>query len=507
MEWILMMTDDGLRSKTTKAIGYLGIGGVLVKLVSLGNTLVLANLLSPADYGLMAMAMMVLGFIGFLNEVGIGAAIVQKEDLTTSEVNGCFAIALLASMVLFGSTVLASGLIADFFKSPQLQSMISVLAIDFIFGAISTVPLAFLRKKMDFRAIASLTMLNVLLQSAINLYLVMTGHGVWSLVWGFIAANLASSIGAVILSGWRPKGRYGLREASGLVIYGLHVTLSRIFWYLYTNADKAIIGRLLGPKYLGIYEMAFSLATLPSSQVTSLVVNVASPLFSTLQNDHSRLNSVILKLTRAVTYVTYPALIGMLACSRELISVTLGPKWLEVLIPFGALCITGIIKSIDPLLTQALTSTGHVKKVSFYTGMCGVLMSLALVAGALLDGLRGVSLAWVMIYPLLSIKLLSDVCRLTGMKMLDYYKNIVPALTASIVMGLVVLLIREICLNFSLLLPLSLAIEIFGGIVTYVLWVVYIDFYAIGEIRQVMIDAGFSERNFNRWPFNRAAAL
>jgi O-antigen/teichoic acid export membrane protein len=497
------MKDDGLRSKATKAIGYLGIGGAFVKLISLGNTLVLANLLSPADYGLMALAMMVIGFIGFLNEVGIGAAIVQKENLTQSEVNGCFAIALLISIVLFGATVLASGIIADFFKSAQLEAMISVLAIDFIFGAISTVPLAFLRKKMNFRAISFLTIFNVVFQSAINLYLVTTGHGVWSLVWGFVASSFVTSVGAFMLSDWRPKGRYGLREATGLVVYGLHVTLSRLFWYLYTNADKAIIGRLLGPKSLGIYDMAFSLATLPSSQVTSLVVNVASPLFSTLQKDHARLNSVILKLTRAVTYATYPALIGMLACSRELILVTLGPKWMDVLIPFSALCLTGLIKSIDPLLTQALTSTGHVKKVTFYTGMCGVLMSLALVAGALLDGLRGVSLTWVAIYPLLSIKLLNDVCCLTGMKIRDYYKNLFPALVASIAMGLAVLLLREICLHFDVAPSLTLAVEIAGGMLAYFFWMVYVDKDAIGEIRQIMIDIGLSEHHFNRWPFNR----
>jgi O-antigen/teichoic acid export membrane protein len=497
------MADDGLRSRATRAIGYLGIGGALVKVVSLGNTLVLANLLSPADYGLMALAMMVIGFIGFLNEVGIGAAIVQKENLTPSEVNGCFAIAMLISIVLFGATVLASGFIAGFFKSAQLEAMISVLAVDFIFGAISTVPMALLRKELNFKVISFLTIFTVVFQSAINLYLVMTGHGVWSLVWGFIAANFACSVGAFVLSEWRPKGRYGWREASGLVIYGLHVTLSRLFWYLYTNADKAIIGRLLGPKSLGIYDMAFSLATLPSSQVTSLVVNVASPLFSTLQNDHLRLNSVILKLTRAVTYATYPALIGMLACSRELISVTLGAKWMDILIPFAALCLTGLIKSVDPLLTQALTSTGHVKKVSVYTGMCGILMSLALVTGALADGLRGVSLVWVAVYPLLSIKLLNDVCRLSGMKMMDYYKNLVPALAASIAMGLAVILLREILLHFHLALPLVLAIEIAGGMLTYFFWMIYIDADAIGEIRQVMIDIGLSERHFNRWPFNR----
>ena len=495
--------DDDLRSKTVRAIGHLGVGGVLVKLVSLGNTLILAHLLSPADYGLMALAMMVIGFIGFLNEVGIGAAIVQKERLTEAEINGCFFIAILVGMVFFFGTILASGVIADFFGNRQLQPMISILSSAFILGAISTVPMAFLRKDMRFKAVSGLTVASVIVQSAINLVLAETGHGAWSLVWGFIAASIVNSFGAFALSGWRPKGRYGIRQATGLVVYGLHVTLTRIFWYIYTNADKAIVGKLLGTKSLGIYEMAFSLATLPSSQVTGLVVNVASPLFSKLQNDPSRLNVIVLKLTRGIAYATYPALVGMFVCSRELVAVLLGDKWMDILVPFGALCIVGIIRSVDPLLTQVLTSIGHVRKVSVYTGMCGVVMSLAVLVGALLDGLRGVSVAWVVVYPMLSVKLLSDVCRLTSMLKRDYYKSLLPALTASLAMGALVLIVRATGLYFYLPLPFVLFMEIACGIVAYLCWIVYVDFHAIGEIRQVMIDTGFSESNLDRWPFNR----
>jgi O-antigen/teichoic acid export membrane protein len=97
-----------LRAKTVKAMGHLGLGGALGKVVSLASTLVMARLLSPADYGLMAMAMTLVGFVGFFNEVGIGAAIVQKKELGQAEVNGCFAFSILASIVLFAATALLS---------------------------------------------------------------------------------------------------------------------------------------------------------------------------------------------------------------------------------------------------------------------------------------------------------------------------------------------------------------------------------------------------------------
>jgi O-antigen/teichoic acid export membrane protein len=490
-----------IRSKTIRAMGHLGLGSIAGKVISLGSTLILARILSPADYGLMAIAMIIIGFIGFFNEVGIGAAIVQKSELTVAEVNGCFSIAIVISVLLFLTTLAASKSIANFYENPLLEDMISVLATGFLLGAISTVPMAFLRREMQFKEIAGINFLAIAIQSIVSLILAKMNYGVWSLVWGFIVSNIVTSIGFFFLSNWRPTRAIDIWEAKKLVIYGLHITSSRIFWYIYTNADKAIVGKLLGIKLLGVYDMAFSLATLPSGQVTSLVVNVASPLFAKLQNQFTELNSVVLKLTRGLAYITYPTLIGMLVCSRELIMVALGPQWNNVLIPFSALCLMGLIKSVDPLLSQVLIGTGHAKKLSAYTAFCSIVMLLGVVVGATLDGLRGVSIVWVVIYPLLTIKLLSDVCKITGMPMLAYYRNLVPVLLGAIFMGVAVLIIREITLSFLLSVPLLLAIEICTGILTYFLWIVYLDRKALTEIRQTLLDLGITENKLNRWPF------
>jgi O-antigen/teichoic acid export membrane protein len=500
------MSSD-LRSKTVRAVGHLGLGGALGKVVSLCSTLVIARLLTPADYGLMAMAMVVVGFVGFFNEVGIGSAIVQKSELSEAEVNGCFVISLLASLVLFGATALSSGLIAEFFGNPRLGPMIVVLSSAFVFGAFGTVPLAFLRKDMHFKAVAGVTAFAVIAQSAISLVLAWIGMGPWSLVWSFVASSVIQSLGAFYLSSWRPRGRWGLREASGIVMYGLQVTVTRVFWYLYSNADKVVIGKLLGDKALGTYDMAFSLATLPTSQVTTLATNVASPLFSKLQNDHSRLNAFILHFTRGVAYATYPALIGMLVCSRELVAVLLGAKWTDILIPFGALCVMGLIKSVDPLLSQVLIATGNAKKLSGYTLLCGIVMTIAVIAGTTLGGLRGVALVWTVVYPLLSIRLLHLVCQVTAMKMADYYRTLLRVLTGAMAMALVVLLVRELFLRLGMPPFVLLPIEIASGAAAYLLWIVQFDRRGLGEIRQVMIDLGIAERRLERWPFNRALPL
>lgn len=499
--------SNELRSKTVKAVGHLGLGGALGKVISLASTLLMARLLTPADYGLMAMAMVVVGFVGFFNEVGIGAAIVQKTDLTEPEVNGCFLISVLASIVLCAVTALASPLVASFFGNQRLAPMVAVLSTAFVFGAFGTVPLAFLRKEMQFGAVAGITVSAVILQSLTALLLAYLGMGPWSLVWSFITSSVVQSLGAFLLSSWRPRGRYGVREAGGIVRYGLQVTVSRVFWYLYSNADKVVIGKVLGDKALGVYDMAFSLATLPTSQITTLATNVASPLFSRLQDEHPRLNGFILHFTRGVAYATYPALIGMLVTSRELVAVLLGDKWNTILVPFSALCVMGLIKSVDPLLSQVLIATGNAKKLSGYTLLCGIVMTLSVMGGAALGGLRGVSLVWMMVYPLLSVRLLYLVSGVTGLKMADYYRTLLRVLAGAAAMAATVLLVREAFLRLGAApLPL-LAVEVATGAAAYLMWIVLFDRRGLGEIRQVMIDLGIAERRLARWPFNRALPL
>lgn len=496
------MSND-LRQKTVRAMGHLGLGGALGKVISLASTLVMARLLTPGDYGLMALAMVVIGFVTCFNDVGIGSAIVQKEEFTEEEVNGCFAISLMVGAALSAVTALLSGVIAHYFGDPRLQPMIAVLASAFFLGSSATVPMAFLRREMHFKAIAGINLLAVLVQTATCLALAATGHGAWSLVTGYVVSIVIQTAGTFYLSPWRPRGRVGLRAATSLVTYGVHVTASRIFFYIYSSVDKAVIGKVLGNRALGIYEMAFSLATLPTAQITTMVTNVAAPVFARMQNDHPRLQGALLSLTRALAYVTYPALIGMLVTSGELIPVILGPGWEEVQIPFAALCLMGLIKSVDPLLSQVLISAGHAKRLSAYTALCGLTMAPSVWVGATVDGLRGVALVWGVVYPLLTVRVLWNVHRVIGLRMRDYYLNLLPVLLAVAVMAGAVLAVRWAGLSAGVPVPVMLGVEVATGALAYALWIVYGDRNGLTQLRQIMLDVGISRQRLDRWPFTR----
>lgn len=498
--------SDELRTRTIRAIGHLGAGGAMGKVISLGTTVLMARILSPDDYGLMAIAMVVIGFVSFFNEVGIGAAIVQRTKLSQGELNGCFAVAFAAGLVLFGATVLASAPVAAFMGNDRLAPMLSTLAIAFVLGAFGTVPLALLRKDMRFKAVAGVQLLATILQNALALVLAWRGYGVWALVASFVASSAIQSLGAFLLVSWRPLGRYEIRQAASLVMYGLHITNTRVFWFIYSNSDKFIIGRVLGERSVGIYDMAFSLATLPTSQVTTLATNVAGPLFAKLQEDMARLSAVLLHFTRGVAYITYPALVGMAACSRELIAVVLGDKWSDMLVPFVVLCLMGLVKSVDPLLSQVLISTGHAKKLASYTMLCAIVITLSMIGAAMTGGLVAVALVWVTVYPLLSVKLLRDTARVTGLKMGAYYATLGRVMLGAGAMALAVLGARAGLVSSGLPVGAVLVMEICAGVLAYFCWIVYVDRRALADIRQVMLDLGLPAHRLARWPFTRVAS-
>ncbi|TCO80450.1 O-antigen/teichoic acid export membrane protein [Plasticicumulans lactativorans] len=495
--------SEELRGKAVRAMGLLGVGGGLGKLITMGATLILARLLSPADYGLMAMASVVLGLIGFFNEVGIGAAIVQAQNLSREAVNGCFVMALVFSCMLFLLACAAAWPVAAFYDSPELRLILPVLALGFIVGGFNTVPSAFLRKELRFSVMVRFGLILAVVQAVLTVALAVAGFGVWSLVLGGLFGQVIYAMQLFRASPWRPSFAINIREGLSLVRYGLSVTYSRVLWYIYSNADKAIIGKLLGDHSLGIYDMANSLATLPTSQVTSIVTNVSSPVFAKLQDDMARLGSVMLKLTRGIAYFTFPALGGLFVVADDLVLTLLGDQWLDMLVPFRALCLLGLIRSVDPLMSQVLISTGNASRVVAYTGMCALIIPVAVGFGAWFDGMRGASVAWLLAYPLCSVKLLRDTCRLIGLPIFAYYRNLLPVFSGTALMVIAVECVQWGCAQFGMPVGLRLVAQIATGIVIYIGWMIYAYHEGLADLRQIMLDFGIAEEQLARWPFTR----
>lgn len=490
-----------LKKTTLKGMAFLGAGKSAARLISFINTLILARILSPEDYGLMAMAMVVTGFISFFNEIGLGTAIIQRKEISEQQLTGAFTLSILMSLGLYGLVYLGATPVANFYENSIIEPILQVLAITFILGAISTVSDALLNRNMSYKTIAGIEFFSILLHCAVTLGFALAGFKTWSLVYGYIASQLSRTLLLLHCCHWKPTSLGYIKDAIELVKFGLMVTYSRITWYAYTNASTFIIGKVSGEKQLGIFSMATTIADLATAHITSLIRQVASPLFAKLQDDYSALNHALCRLTGGLALITFPMLIGMAVTAPELVYILLGDKWMAAVFPLQALTIIGLLKSIDPLLTQALTSSGQVSITARYTSICAVVVPLAVYIGASKEGINGAAIALSTAYPILMVMLLLLCRSKLQLPVIFYLKQLVTPTLASIFMVLSVMIVGAF-LPEHVLPILSLLIKVLIGFISYLFFIIYIRTDGIEKVYEVLLEMGLSKHKLSRWPFN-----
>jgi O-antigen/teichoic acid export membrane protein len=491
-----------IQSKTVKGVAALGVGKGAGRLISFANTIILARILSPDDYGLMAMAMVVCGFITFFNEIGLGSAIIQREEVTKKQLNGAFSVALIASLSLYSLTFLISPFIGDFYQNPQIGDMLRWLAISFVFGGLATVSSALISKNMQFKALAGIEFLAIVVQALSTLGFALMGYKAWSLVFGYVISQFLRMIFVIFVARWLPSKFGEFKEATLLIKFGLTVTYSRLTWYCYSHAATFIIGKVSGEKQLGLFSMASTLAGLPTSHVTSLVGQVTSSAFSKLQSNLLELNKLLNGFTAGLGLINFPILAGMAVTAPELVPLLLGPQWVDIILPMQVMCITGFIRTVSPLLTQALTFAGKAHVTAQYTTLCAFVIPSAVLMGVLWRGIEGVAIVSLFAYSILTSILLLLCKKHIKMDIKTYLAQLITPILASLVMASAVLFSKMIIVDYSNVLTLFI-IEVTVGVLTYLLWLIYVQTSGLYQLTRVLKDIGVSDSKLSRWPFNR----
>lgn len=494
------MSGD-MRRSVVRAIGSSTVISVLSKVMSLCATLVLVRLLSPGDFGLVAIATTVTGLVGFFNEIGLGSAIVQRQNVADDEIDGCFGIAMIASSILVVVTMALAWPMARFYAMPDLHAVLLALGACLYFGALNTIPLALLRKQLRFQPVLWCSAVAVLVQAAVAIPLAALGWRYWSIVVGFVAGQCATTVWYWTASRWRPGWPIKLSKGRELMGYGLNITTTRVLWHLYMNADKLIIGKLLGAHAVGVYDVSRSLSNLPTSQIAGVATNIASPVYARLQGDRQALRGAMVRLVRGVTYLALPVLGGMAVLAGPFIRTLLGNGWGEAVWPLRALCLAEMVACVANLQTQLLISSGQVRRLVRYNLLCALVMPGALAAGAWLGGLMGVALAWAIAYPIVYAWLLREVLVQCEMPFEQFAKALAKPVAGTLWMCAVVLAL-QVWLPIEPA-PLALAAGIMAGAIAYLGHVIYLDPAGLAEIRQVLLDLGVPAGRLARWPFAR----
>jgi O-antigen/teichoic acid export membrane protein len=251
----------------------------------------------------------------------------------------------------------------------------------------------------------------------------------------------------ILVNTWRPHRVAWPRHfasIAGAVGFGWHVVVARVAWYLYSNADFAIVGRVLGKGPLGSYTFGWQISSIPIDRVTALVMSVTGPVFSTVQHDRAALRRYLRNLTEGLAFITFPATVGLALVADVFVLALLGDHWRPAIVPLRFLALSAALRSVTPLLPQIIVSTGHAKRNMQFTIAATLIMPILFYAGTRW-GTAGVAIAWVIGYPACVLPMfLGEVLRVTGMTLGGYARALSPAAGVTLLMAAIVLGVRAV---------------------------------------------------------------
>jgi PST family polysaccharide transporter len=429
-----------LVAKAVSGVSWTTVEQAASTVLKLATLLVLARLLSPAEFGLAAAGLLVAAFALMFSEAAMGQALVQRSQLRPEHVRVAFTVMLLLGLVAAAAVALAAPAIAKFFGMPALERIVPVLAVLIPINGLSSVSMALLSRQGRFRYLAIARLPCVALgYSLVTIGLALAGAGVWALVLGTICRDV------LLLLALYAAARHDLRPSlnwqaiSDLAGFSTGQTLVKLANYIAQNGDYAVVGRLLGAQALGYYSRAYQLLMVPATLMSAVTGRVLYPLMASVKEDRVRLARAYLRCIAASIALTLPASVVLSACAEDIVFVLLGDQWGAVAAPFAILSSVLVFRSVRTVANAATVAQGASFRLAWRQGLYASLV----IAGAAFGtrwGIDGVAIAVaaaIAIYYALSAELAN---RLLGVSWWQFGRVHVPGLASAAVLWIALLL-------------------------------------------------------------------
>jgi O-antigen/teichoic acid export membrane protein len=419
-----------------------GIKG-LTQLLSWASTIVVARLLSPDDFGLVAMATVYIGLTALVTEFGLGTAIVALRDLSEDVLAQLHTVALLVGLAAFGVSCAVAYPLSLFFSAPELALVVVALSSSLVLDALRTVPTAVLARGLFFKYLALLEALRAIVAVSVTVGLAAFGAKYWALVLGNLLAALVATI--VLLTLRRQRfARPRVRALKSTLSFSSQLLLGQLAWYGYTNADFLIAGRVLGKTALGEYTLAWTMSSTPAEKIMAVFSRVIPSMFAAVKHDAMALRRYVLLFTEGFANLIIPAAVGLALVAPDFVILAFGAKWSAAILPLRLLCCHLPIHLLAVVLFSALHAKGDAKYPMRVSLAALVVLPPAFYLSGTRWGTAGIATVWLVIYPLILLPLYSRALRTLGIRVTEYLAHLRPTLESTAVMTVVVLTTRAL---------------------------------------------------------------
>lgn len=427
-----------LKRQISSGLLWTGLGRVAQQVAQFGLTVILARLLSPEDFGILAMAAVFTGFATTLSDAGFSTALIQKQNIREDHINTVFWVNVASNIFLTALMFLLAPWLAAFYKTPILMPIFRVVGLNFLIGSLGSVHGALLQKEMQFKSIAGISTASVTLSGTLGVILAWMGAGVWSLVVQGIAASLVLTLLRWRFSKWRPRLSFSLEALRELFGFASHLYAFNLINYWSRNGDNLLIGKYFGASVLGAYSRAYMLMLLPITQISSVAAGVVFPAFSTLQKEKERVRRIYLRAVGVLALVTFPAMVGLAVVAKPFVMTVYGSKWAEVAPLLQILAVVGLMQVIGNSLGWLFSSQGRTDVLLAWGAAYSVMVIAGFIIGTIMGSVVAVAISYVIVNAIVFYPELNAAARLVGSSGEEVMRAVCGPLLCSFIMGLAV---------------------------------------------------------------------
>ena len=470
-----------LKDKTVKGVIWSAVDRFSAQGIQFVFSILIARLLVPEDYGVIAMLNIFLAVSQTFIDSGFGTALIRKIDRTETDFSTVFYFNIAVAVFFYLGLFFAAPAIANFYNTPLLVPVTRVTAINLVIGSLSGIHNAKLSIEIDFKSRAKVSVVSAVLTGAVGLWMAYSGYGVWALVVQTVFAGIIRTIMLWIIVKWYPKLVFSWKSFKEMFSFGSKLLVSGLLDTIYNNIYPLVIGKVFSPTTLGVYSKANSLAQFPSSNITSVLHSVTFPVLSTIQNEEDRLAAAYKRFLRIAAFVVFPLMMGLSAVADPFIRLALTDKWEGAIYLLQIICFCMMwypIHSINLNILQVKGRSDYFLKLEIIKKVQGVIVLcitvpigiVAMCYGSLISSI--ICLIWNTYYTK----------KLLGYGFFAQMKDLFPVIMHSLAMWLLV----SVIVHFMPNLWLKLIVGVLSGMVYYIVGAYLMKFPEMDELLTIL---------------------
>lgn len=435
--------DGALGRQIGRGLGWSFLNNAIGRLGSFLSGIVIARILVPEEFGVYAVALVVLNVMLSMNELGVSLAVVRRPGSVASIAPTVTTVALVSSAVLFVGSWLAAPAVAVALGSPAATGVVRLLSVGVLIDGVTSVPVALMTRAFMQRRRLQIDLIAFVVSTPVTIGLAVAGYGAWGLAWGAVVANLVSGVLSVVWAPARYRPGFDRSVIGELLKFGLPLAGASMLLFLMLNVDYVTVGHLLGATALGLYTMAFNLCSWPSTLVSSAVRRVSMPAFARYaENGKGELG--FRRGIFLVTVLTVP-LVVLLACyANELIAFLYGANWVGAAVAVPTLAVLGLGRILVEIVYDYLVAIGRTMSNLWLHAVWLVALVPALVLGALRGGILGVAVGHAVVVVAVVLPALVLILKRAGVHIATLLRAVAMPVLAGGAIALSSLLVREL---------------------------------------------------------------